>query len=119
MSSSSAVVITSVLLTTVRPPSLRVRSFAHCRRSRSVAMRGVVFDEDGVHVRDDIELRSPAADEVVVRLLAAGVCQSDVKVFTRVTRLPLPLVMGHEGAGIVESIGSAVDSVAPGDFVVL
>ena len=82
-------------------------------------MRGVVFDEDGVHVRDDIELRSPADDEVVVRLLAAGVCQSDVKVFTRVTRLPLPLVMGHEGAGIVESIGRSVDTVSPGDFVVL
>jgi S-(hydroxymethyl)glutathione dehydrogenase/alcohol dehydrogenase len=82
-------------------------------------MRGVVFDEDGVHVRDDLELRAPDADEVVVRLLAAGVCQSDVKVFTRVTRLPLPLVMGHEGAGIVESVGSAVDTCAPGDFVVL
>ncbi|HUP73134.1 MAG TPA: alcohol dehydrogenase catalytic domain-containing protein [Acidimicrobiales bacterium] len=82
-------------------------------------MRGVVFDEDGVHVRDDIELRSPGDDEVVVRLLAAGVCQSDVKVFTRVTRLPLPLVMGHEGAGIVESIGRSVDTVEPGDFVVL
>ena len=78
-----------------------------------------VFDEDGVHLRDDLELRSPATDEVVVRLLAAGVCHSDVKVFTRVTRLPLPLVMGHEGAGIVESVGSAVDSVAPGDFVVI
>lgn len=82
-------------------------------------MRGVVFDEGGVHVRDDIELRSPETDEVVVRLLAAGVCQSDVKVFTGVTRLPLPLVMGHEGVGIVESVGSAVDSVAPGDFVVV
>jgi S-(hydroxymethyl)glutathione dehydrogenase/alcohol dehydrogenase len=82
-------------------------------------MRGVVFDEDGVHVRDDIELRAPGDDEVVVRLLAAGVCQSDVKVFTRVTRLPLPLVMGHEGAGIVESIGRSVDTVEPGDFVVL
>ena len=82
-------------------------------------MRGVVFDEDGIHVRDDIELRSPGDDEVLVRLLAAGVCQSDVKVFTRVTRLPLPLVMGHEGSGIVESVGRAVDTVAPGDFVVL
>ena len=82
-------------------------------------MRGVVFDDDGVHVRADIELRSPGADEVVVRLLAAGVCQSDVKVFTRVTRLPLPLVMGHEGAGIVEAVGNAVDNVTEGDFVVI
>ena len=82
-------------------------------------MRGVVFGEDGVHVRDDIELRSLGADEVAVRLLAAGVCQSDVKVFTGVTRLPLPLVMGHEGAGIVDAVGDAVESVAPGDFVVV
>jgi S-(hydroxymethyl)glutathione dehydrogenase/alcohol dehydrogenase len=82
-------------------------------------MRGVVFGEEGVAVRDDIELRAPADDEVVVRLIAAGVCQSDVKVFTGVTRLPLPLVMGHEGAGIVESIGRSVDSLAPGDLVVV
>jgi S-(hydroxymethyl)glutathione dehydrogenase/alcohol dehydrogenase len=82
-------------------------------------MRGVVFGEDGVHVRDDIELRAPDDDEVEVRLLAAGVCQSDVKVFTGVTRLPMPLVMGHEGAGIVEAVGSSVESVAPGDLVVV
>jgi Zn-dependent alcohol dehydrogenase len=82
-------------------------------------MRGVVFDEEGVRVRDDIELRAPGADEVVVRLLAAGVCQSDVKLFTGVTRLPLPIVMGHEGAGIVEAVGREVDSVETGDFVVV
>ena len=82
-------------------------------------MRGVVFDEDGVHVHDDIDVRAPGDDEVAVRLLAAGVCQSDAKLYSGVTKLPLPLVMGHEGAGIVESVGSAVDNVAPGDLVVI
>jgi S-(hydroxymethyl)glutathione dehydrogenase/alcohol dehydrogenase len=82
-------------------------------------MRGVVFGEDGVRVRDDIELRALADDEVEVRLLAAGVCQSDVKVFTGVTRLPLPLVMGHEGAGVVEAVGRSVESVSHGDLVVV
>lgn len=62
------------------------------------------------------ELRS---DEVQVRLVATGVCHTDAIVRDQVYPVPLPAVLGHEGAGIVEAIGDAVTSVEIGDHVVL
>lgn len=82
-------------------------------------MRGVIFDEDGMAVRDDIEVRAPAPGEVAVRIHAAGVCHSDDKVLTGATQYPMPVVMGHEGAGVVDAVGPGVTTVAVGDHVVL
>jgi Zn-dependent alcohol dehydrogenase len=82
-------------------------------------MRGVIFDEHGMSVRDDIEVRAPNAGEVVVRIHAAGVCHSDSKVLSGATAYPTPVVLGHEGAGVVDAIGAGVTSVAVGDTVVL
>ena len=82
-------------------------------------MRGVIFDDDGLAVRDDIEVRAPRAGEVVVRIHAAGVCHSDTKVLSGATVHPLPVVLGHEGAGVVDEIGPGVSNVAVGDTVVL
>lgn len=77
-------------------------------------MQGVIFDEQGMAVRDDIEVRDPCG-EVMVRVHAAGVCHSDDKVLTGATQYPLPLVMGHEGAGVVQQVGAGVANVAVGD----
>ncbi|MET0281213.1 MAG: NAD(P)-dependent alcohol dehydrogenase [Steroidobacteraceae bacterium] len=67
----------------------------------------------------ELELDEPRADEVLVRIVACGVCQTDVHVWHQRLLTPLPIVLGHEGSGIVERVGAAVTSVRPGDHVVL
>jgi NDMA-dependent alcohol dehydrogenase len=68
---------------------------------------------------EDVELDPPGPGEVDVRLAASGVCHSDWNVVTGATPNPMPAVLGHEGAGVVEAIGDGVTSVAVGDHVVL
>lgn len=83
-------------------------------------MRGIVHLGDGeVVVTDELEVRGPRPTEVTVKLMAAGVCHSDLSVLDGTIPFPTPVVCGHEGAGIVEEIGSAVRGVAPGDHVVV
>jgi aryl-alcohol dehydrogenase len=66
------------------------------------------------------DLEEPRADEVLVRLTASGICHTDVHCHSgRGMPVPMPIVLGHEGAGIVEAVGAAVNTVAPGDHVVL
>ncbi|MFF3459918.1 Zn-dependent alcohol dehydrogenase [Streptomyces sp. NPDC002730] len=67
----------------------------------------------------DIELPVPGPGRVRVRLAAAGVCHSDLSLSNGTMRVPVPAVLGHEGAGTVVSVGEGVTHVAPGDGVVL
>jgi S-(hydroxymethyl)glutathione dehydrogenase/alcohol dehydrogenase len=67
----------------------------------------------------DLDLEAPRAGEVLVRIAAAGVCHSDWHLVTGATKHPMPVVAGHEGAGVVEATGPGVRSVTPGDHVVL
>lgn len=82
-------------------------------------MRGVVFADGKVEVSDEVEVRDPRPDEVVVRITAAGVCHSDLSVVDGTIPFPTPVVLGHEGAGVVEAVGGAVTIVEPGQTVVL
>ncbi|UUU19186.1 NAD(P)-dependent alcohol dehydrogenase [Streptomyces sp. DSM 40750] len=66
-----------------------------------------------------VELDDLRADEVLVRMVAAGLCHTDLSVQAGHIPFPLPGVIGHEGAGVVEAVGSAVTRVAPGDSVAL
>jgi S-(hydroxymethyl)glutathione dehydrogenase/alcohol dehydrogenase len=67
----------------------------------------------------DVEIDDPAPDEVLVRVAAAGVCHSDLNVAVgNLPASPRPQVLGHEAAGTVERVGSAVRDVRPGDHVV-
>ncbi|MFI9003198.1 Zn-dependent alcohol dehydrogenase [Streptomyces sp. NPDC053541] len=66
-----------------------------------------------------IELPEPGPGQVRVRLAAAGVCHSDLSLSNGTMRVPVPAVLGHEGAGTVVSVGEGVTHVAPGDGVVL
>ncbi|MFJ7296319.1 Zn-dependent alcohol dehydrogenase [Streptomyces collinus] len=66
-----------------------------------------------------IELPDPGPGQVRVRLAAAGVCHSDLSLSDGTMRVPVPAVLGHEGAGTVVSVGEGVDHVSPGDGVVL
>ena len=81
--------------------------------------RGVVLKEVGRFDLEEIEVGAPGADEVLVRIEASGVCHSDLHVVETGWAHRLPVLLGHEGAGVVEEIGEGVSTVAPGDRVVL
>ena len=66
-----------------------------------------------------LELDEPKSGEVLVRLAASGVCASDAHTQSGRIPSPLPSVLGHEGAGVVEAVGSGVEHVAVGDHVAL
>jgi len=83
-------------------------------------MRAAVLYEYGSPLRvEEIELDPPREGEVLVRMVASGVCRSDLHTIKGVHPWALPVVMGHEGAGVVEELGPGVGHVAPGDHVVL
>ncbi|HEX6165590.1 MAG TPA: alcohol dehydrogenase catalytic domain-containing protein [Acidimicrobiales bacterium] len=81
-------------------------------------MRGIVWTGQ-LEVRDDVDVRDPRPHEVRVRIANAGLCHSDVSVIDGTIPFPTPVVLGHEGAGVVEEVGDAVTKVAVGDHVVL
>jgi aryl-alcohol dehydrogenase len=70
-------------------------------------------------VIEQLELDELRPNEVRVRMVASGVCHTDAIVRDQVYPTPLPAVLGHEGAGIVEAVGSSVTTVDPGDHVLL
>ena len=67
---------------------------------------------------ETLEIEEPRAGEILVRIVATGICHTDINVHER-DRSPKPIVLGHEGAGIVERVGSGVTRLAPGDPVIL
>ena len=68
---------------------------------------------------ESLELEDPRDDEVLVRIVATGICHSDLAVRSGDLPLPLPIVLGHEGSGVVVAVGSRVSRVSAGDHVVL
>jgi S-(hydroxymethyl)glutathione dehydrogenase / alcohol dehydrogenase len=67
----------------------------------------------------ELELDDPRRDEVLVRILASGICRSDLSYMTGKWRAPLPMVLGHEGAGVIEAVGEGVPESRVGEHVVL
>ena len=67
----------------------------------------------------EVELRPPEAGEVLVRIAAAGLCHSDLSVINGDRPRPTPMLLGHEAAGVVETVGPGVNDLAKGDHVVL
>jgi aryl-alcohol dehydrogenase len=71
-------------------------------------------------VIEELELDEPRADELLVRIVAAGICHTDLGCHAGLgVPIPRPIVLGHEGAGIVEAVGSGVRELAVGDHVVM
>ena len=68
---------------------------------------------------EELELDTPRADEVLVRIVATGLCHTDLVMRDQYYPVALPVVLGHEGAGVVEQVGDRVTKVKPGDRVVL
>tara|TARA_R110000787_G_scaffold60478_4_gene137187 strand:- start:11644 stop:12747 length:1104 start_codon:yes stop_codon:yes gene_type:complete len=67
---------------------------------------------------EELELAPPKENEVLVKTIASGICHSDYSVAHGILRSPFPVVLGHEGAGIVEAVGPSVTNVKPGDKVI-
>ena len=83
-------------------------------------MKGVVFHStERPLVLEDVSVKEPGAGEVRVAIRAAGLCHSDLSVVDGSIPYPAPVVLGHEGAGVVEAVGPEVSSVKEGDRVVL
>jgi Zn-dependent alcohol dehydrogenase len=81
-------------------------------------MKAAVFDGVNIEITD-VELAPPGPGEVLVDIAAAGVCHSDLHVVRGEWQVPLPLVMGHEGSGVVAALGEGVTTLKVGDHVVL
>ena len=82
-------------------------------------MRGIVYDGESTTLVEGLELRAPGPREVVVEIVAAGMCHSDLSFMSGLYPWPVPAVCGHEGAGIVAEVGEAVTHVKPGDHVII
>jgi aryl-alcohol dehydrogenase/geraniol dehydrogenase (NAD+) len=86
---------------------------------KAVKGRAAILSEaNGKFTIQDVVLQAPRSDEVLVRVVGVGVCHTDV-VCKGAFPVPMPIVLGHEGSGIVESVGADVTGIKVGDHVVL
>ena len=83
------------------------------------AKAAVLYEQSGSFVIEDVTLEAPRPGEILVRIVATGMCHTDAVARDGELPVPLPVVLGHEGAGVVEAVGPGVRKVAPGDHVVL
>jgi len=79
----------------------------------------VVRNPGGPFRLESAQIEEPGPDEVLVRIVAAGMCHTDMVIRDQIYPVPLPIVLGHEGSGVVEAVGERVSSPAVGDHVVL
>jgi aryl-alcohol dehydrogenase len=83
------------------------------------ATAAIVEAKGGDFILDTVDVEDPREGEVLVKIVAAGICHTDLSVRDQYYPTPLPAVLGHEGSGIVEKVGAGVVGLAPGDRVVL
>ncbi|MBT2186978.1 NAD(P)-dependent alcohol dehydrogenase [Sphingobium nicotianae] len=83
------------------------------------AQAAICYGRDKPFAIEAVTLDDPRADEVLVRIVACGICHTDMAVRDAQLPTPLPAILGHEGAGIVERVGSGVNHVKPGDRVIM
>lgn len=79
----------------------------------------VAREPQGEFAFEDVNLDSPRPDELVVEIRGVGLCHTDIAARDGVFGLPHPMVLGHEGSGVVTEVGSAVTKVKPGDGVAI
>lgn len=84
-------------------------------------MRAAVLHEAGkpLQIREDVEISEPRAGQVRVRVAHCGVCHSDLSIAEGTFPSPLPIILGHEAAGVVDAVGAHVEGLQVGDHVVL
>lgn len=92
----------------------------HYSNTQLHEIRAAVLREQGRPLRiETLELEGPRDDEVLVRIVATGICHTDIDICDDWDGSATPVVLGHEGAGVVEEVGKGVKSVERGDHVVL
>jgi aryl-alcohol dehydrogenase len=79
----------------------------------------VIESRNGPFHLEEVEIGQPRADELLVKIAAVGMCHSDLSVRAQATPFPLPGVLGHEGAGVIDQVGAKVTGFRVGDKVVL
>ena len=79
----------------------------------------VMREKGGQFQLEEIELEEPRDNEVLVRMVATGVCHTDTLPRDQIVPAPFPAVYGHEGAGVVERVGRDVTKLEVGDHVVM
>jgi Zn-dependent alcohol dehydrogenase len=79
----------------------------------------VLYEPNTSFQTETLDLAPPEAGEVLIRMAAAGVCHSDWHLVTGDTQHAMPVVPGHEGAGVIEAVGEGVSRIRPGDHVAL
>ncbi len=84
-------------------------------------MRAALLEEGGkpLTIVDDIDIADPGLGEVIVRVSHCGLCHSDVGQVDGTYQPRVPIIVGHEAAGVVEAVGPGVTRVSPGDTVML
>jgi alcohol dehydrogenase len=85
---------------------------------RQIGLKPPYAQSRPLHI-ETVDLAPPGPGEVLVRVVAAGLCHSDLSVINGDRPRPMPMALGHEAAGVVEALGDGVDDLAPGDHVVM
>ena len=83
------------------------------------AQAAIIEEQGGQFVLDKVEVEAPRVGEVLVKISSAGMCHTDLTVRDQYYPTPIPVVLGHEGAGIIEKVGPGVTDLSVGDRVVL
>src|SRR6185369_15461003 len=91
----------------------RVRALAGSTEESMNAKAAVLYEVKKPVVVEDVDVLEPGPHEVRVKWVANGVCHSDLHVITGDYPHPLPVVLGHEAAGVVEKVGAGVETVSP------
>lgn len=77
----------------------------------------VVYEKNAPYKMDEVDLAEPKNHEILVKVVASGICHTDEAARTQQIPVPLPAVLGHEGCGIVVRTGAEVTDFHPGDKV--
>lgn len=85
-----------------------------------IAIEAAVVERPGAPFRiEGLEVDPPGRDQILVRIKACGICHTDMVMREGDLPIPFPVILGHEGAGIVEAVGPEIDGIGPGDAVLL
>ena len=82
-------------------------------------IKAALAREKGKVTIEELELGAPRAGEVLVKMVASGICHTDFTTMNLEVPTELPMVLGHEGVGVVEEVGPGVSTLQPGDHVIM
>jgi Zn-dependent alcohol dehydrogenase len=90
--------------------------YRHCRRNMKTTVYALEALNQAFHTRE-VDVAEPDAHEVLVEVVASGICHSDLNVVNGTSPAQMPIVLGHEGTGIVKKVGSLIRTVKVGGTI--